>query len=96
MAGPKIPKDPKEIGRTVLIDGGLALGGLMLSRAVVPRIAADNTFSSAIIKGVAAVALSPVNKKVAVGVAVDAADDVFNRLTGGGGNGRGTGTGRFI
>jgi len=84
----------KSVAMTVLKRGGLGLAGLLISRTIISRIAGDNTLPSAAIKGLAAVMGGSIDKSVAVGVAIDAADDVVNSLglmqnIGGGGGGPG-------
>ncbi len=88
-------KAAKQTPKAILIKGGLGLMGLYGSRVLLSRFVGDNTPVSAAIKGISGVGLAGVSPPVAVGVLIDAADDVMNILRGmtGGGAGGGAGGG---
>ncbi len=70
----------KSAPKSVLINGGLGLGGILASRFILSRVVGDNTIISALAKGATGVAVSTMNKGLGVGIIIDAADDVANLL----------------
>lgn len=93
---------PESVVSKVLKTGGMAFGGLLISRTLAPRFIGDDTILSALVKGAGAVGISALlTPAVGAGIALDAFDDLAAVLGlkglvgggGGGGGGAGAGTG---